>query len=109
MRTDQNGMDRLVEIFRAKVMARYQPELWHLVQEQVSQFGFAVINIGCGPMMFGGVEPTDNILMGRGWESGYHGEWHKGNCRTCGATQVDVGDCEVCKRCQWEFDIGSRS
>jgi hypothetical protein len=98
----------VLEQIRSKVLKKYQPEVWNYIQDYIHQYGYVVINIGCGLMSFGSMNPVDAILTGFWGESGYDGDWHLGNCQTCPATNVEVGLCNVCRKCQREFDLGLR-
>lgn len=92
-------MNRYLNRRRQEVLQKHQPEMWRLIEQEVDRYGYAIVNLGCGPMMFGGMGDGLNFtLMGIGdpGKSIYY-------CHACGhANPIDVDGgvyCEVCEAC----------
>jgi len=56
------------------------------------------------PEVAGSCGSTSKTLMEFQEESGKSWEYHSGSCVNCGAEDVMVGPCNICKKCEKEFD-----
>jgi len=104
---DREATQRLVSQLQLEWLARTRPLEFKEIMEQAERFGYGAVMLACGLMeIWGGT--SNSVEMGMMGMLGGADKWEFkiGDCVKCGAKNVDIGPCKLCRECEHKFDMG---